>query len=158
MFKQLVKISAGVALAAMLSSVAFAEMVWNRGNSADPESLDPHKVETVYEAHILRDIFEGLVMQDAKAGLIPGAAESWTVSDDGTVYTFKIRENAVWSNGDPVTAEDFVYSFQRLENPETAAAYASMLYVIKNAEAVNTGKAKPEELGVKAIDPKTLEV
>lgn len=158
MFKQLVRVSAGVALAAMLSGVAFAEMVWNRGNSGDPESLDPHKVETVYEAHILRDIFEGLVMQDAKANLIPGAAESWTVSDDGTVYTFKIREDAVWSNGDPVTADDFVYSFQRLENPETAAAYASMLYVIKNAEAVNTGTAKPEEIGVKAIDPKTLEV
>jgi oligopeptide transport system substrate-binding protein len=158
MLKTFAKLAAGVGLAALLASSAFAEMVWNRGNSADPESLDPHKVETVYEAHILRDIFEGLVMQDAKADLIPGAAESWTVSDDGTVYTFKIREDAVWSNGDPVTADDFVYSFQRLQNPETAAAYASMLYVIKNAEAVNTGKAKPEELGVKAIDPKTLEV
>ena len=64
----------------------------------------------------------------------------------------------MWSNGDPVTAEDFVYSFRRLQNPETAAEYASMLYVVKNGEAVNTGKAKPEELGVKAIDAKTLEV
>ena len=102
---------------ALLSSAAFAEMVYNRGNSADPESLDPHKTSTVYEAHILRDIFEGLVMQDAKAELIPGAAESWTVSDDGTVYTFKMREDATWSNGDPVTADDFVYSFRRLEDP-----------------------------------------
>jgi len=97
-------------------------------------------------------------MQDPKAELIPGAAESWTVSDDGTVYTFKIREDAVWSNGDPVTADDFVYAFQRLQNPETAAEYASMLYVVKGAEAVNTGAGKPEEMGVKAIDPKTLEV
>jgi oligopeptide transport system substrate-binding protein len=158
MFKRLVKVSAGVAMAAMLSSAAFAEMVWNRGNSGDPESLDPHKVETVYEAHILRDIFEGLVMQDAKANLIPGAAESWTVSDDGTVYTFKIRENAVWSNGDPVTAQDFVYSFGRLEDPATGAAYASMLYVIKNAEPVNTGAMPPDQIGAKAIDDKTLEV
>ena len=97
-------------------------------------------------------------MQDQKAELIPGAAESWTVSDDGTVYTFKIRADAVWSNGDPVTAEDFVYSFQRLLTPETAAEYASMLYVVKNGEAINKGEMKPEELGVKAIDEKTLEV
>jgi oligopeptide transport system substrate-binding protein len=156
--KSLLKLAAGAALAGLLAGSAFAEMVWNRGNSADPESLDPHKTSTVYEAHILRDLFEGLVMQDAKANLIPGAAESWTVSDDGTVYTFKLRPDAVWSNGDPVTAGDFVYSFQRLENPETGAEYASMLYVIKNGEAVNTGKAKPEEIGVRAIDDKTLEI
>ncbi len=158
MFKQLLRVSAGVALAAILSSAAFAEMVWNRGNSADPESLDPHKTSTVYEAHILRDLFEGLVMQDAKADLLPGAAESWTISDDGTVYTFKLRGDAVWSNGDPVTAEDFVYSFRRLEDPATGAEYASMLYVVKNGEEVNTGAAKPEEIGVKAVDEKTLEV
>jgi oligopeptide transport system substrate-binding protein len=158
MLKSLMKIAAGVALAGLLASSAFAEMVYNRGNSADPESLDPHKTSTVYEAHILRDLFEGLVMQDQKAGLIPGAAESWTVSDDGTVYTFKLRADAVWSNGDPVTAEDFVYSFRRLEDPATAAEYASMLYVIKNAEGVNQTKAKPEEMGVKAVDEKTLEI
>src|SRR3954452_14212459 len=96
------------ALVTIGSAAAFAETVYNRGNSADPESLDPHKTSTVYEAHILRDLFEGLVMQDAKAGLIPGAAASWTISDDGTVYTFKLRPDAVWSNGDPVTADDFV--------------------------------------------------
>jgi len=143
---------------ALAAAPAAAESVYNRGNSADPESLDPHKTSTIYEAHILRDLFEGLVMQDAGADLIPGAAESWTVSDDGTVYTFKIRENAVWSNGDPVTADDFVYSFRRLQDPATAAEYASMLYVVKNGEAVNTGKAKPEELGVRAVDDRTLEV
>ncbi|MFU0507140.1 peptide ABC transporter substrate-binding protein [Pseudaminobacter sp. NGMCC 1.201702] len=137
---------------------AFAEVVYNRGNSADPESLDPHKTSTVYEAHILRDLFEGLVMQDKDANLIPGAAESWTVSDDGKVYTFKLRKDAVWSDGSPVTADDFVYAFRRLENPATGAEYASMLYVVKNGEAVNTGKAKPEELGVRAVDPTTFEV
>src|SRR6266542_2143197 len=148
-----------VAAALALSCLgASAESVWNRGNSADPESLDPHKTSTVYEAHILRDLFEGLVMQDAKSNLIPGAAESWTISPDGKVYTFKLRADAVWSNGEPVTSDDFVYSFRRLQNPETAAEYASMLYVVKNGEAVNKGKAKPEELGVKAIDPKTLEI
>jgi oligopeptide transport system substrate-binding protein len=147
------------ALMLMVASLpAAAEMVYNRGNSADPESLDPHKTSTVYEAHLLRDLFEGLVMQDATAGLIPGAAESWTISPDGTVYTFKLRPDGVWSNGDPVTADDFVYSFRRLQDPATAAEYASMLYVLKNGEEVNTGKAKPETLGVRALDPKTLEV
>ena len=97
-------------------------------------------------------------MQDQNANLIPGAAESWTVSDDGLVYTFKLRKDGVWSDGSPVTADDFVYSLRRLEDPATGAEYASMLYVIKNGEEVNTGKAKPEEMGVKALDPGTLEV
>ncbi|MET0597874.1 MAG: peptide ABC transporter substrate-binding protein [Mesorhizobium sp.] len=141
-----------------LMTPAFAEVVYNRGNSADPESLDPHKTSTVYEAHILRDLFQGLVMQDQKADLIPGAAESWTVSDDGLVYTFKLRQGGTWSDGSPVTADDFVYSFRRLEDPATAAEYASMLYVIKGAEEANTGKGKLEDIAVKAIDPSTLEV
>jgi len=139
-------------------SPALSEVVYNRGNSADPESLDPHKTSTVYEAHILRDLFEGLVMQDQNAELIPGAAESWTISDDGLVYTFKLRPDAVWSDGSPVTADDFVYAFRRLEDPATGAEYASMLYVVKNGEEVNTGKMKPEELAVKAVDPTTFEV
>jgi oligopeptide transport system substrate-binding protein len=137
---------------------SLSEVIYNRGNSADPESLDPHKTSTVYEAHILRDLFEGLVMQDKDANTIPGAAESWTVSDDGTVYTFKLRKDGVWSDGSPVTADDFVYSFRRLLDPATAAEYASMLYVVKNGEEVNTSKVKPEELGVKAVDPTTLEI
>lgn len=158
MLKSLAKLTVGVALAGLIAGSAFAETVWNRGNSADPETLDPHKTSTVYEAHILRDIFEGLVMQDATADLIPGAAESWTVSDDGAVYTFKLRADGKWSNGDPVVADDFVYAFRRLENPETAAEYASMLYVVKNGEAVNKGEMKPEEIGVRAVDARTLEV
>src|SRR5688572_8601471 len=158
MYRSFTRLTAGIALATLLASGAFAEVVYNRGNSADPESLDPHKTSTVYEAHILRDIFEGLVMQDSKAELIPGAAESWTVSDDGTVYTFKMRAGATWSNGDPVTADDFVYSFRRLQDQATGAEYASMLYVIKNAEAINKGEMKTEELGVRAVDPQTLEI
>ncbi|MGE0212764.1 MAG: peptide ABC transporter substrate-binding protein [Parvibaculaceae bacterium] len=139
-------------------SAASAEVVYNRGNSADPESLDPHKTSTVYEANILRDLFMGLVVQDAGADLVPGAAESWTVSPEGNVYTFKLRQGATWSDGTPVTADDFLFSFRRLVDPATAAEYASMLYVVKNGEAVNKGKAKPEDLGVKAIDAGTLEV
>ena len=139
-------------------SAASAEVVYNRGNSADPESLDPHKTSTIYEANILRDLFMGLVVQDSKADLLPGAAESWTISPEGNVYTFKLRQGATWSDGSPVTADDFVFSFRRLVDPATAAEYASMLYVVKNGEAVNKGEAKPEELGVKAVDAGTLEV
>lgn len=158
MLRVIPKVVLGIALAGALTGLASAEMVYNRGNSAEPETLDPSKASTTYEAHLLRDLFEGLVMPDAKAHLIPGVAESWTVSDDGIVYTFKLRADASWSNGDPVTANDFVYSFQRLEDPNTAAAYASMLYVVKNAQAVNSGTMKREEMGVRAIDAKTLEI
>ncbi len=137
---------------------AFAEIVYNRGSAAEPESVDPHKTSTVYEANILRDLFQGLVMQDDKTNLIPGAAESWTVSDDGTVYTFKLRKNGLWSDGSPVTAEDFVFAFHRLEDPATGAEYASMLYPVKGAEDFNTKKGKAEDMGVKAIDANTLEI
>ncbi len=121
---------AGSTMLLMTATGAFAEVVYNRGSAATPESLDPHKTATTYEADILREIFMGLVAQDAKAELIPGAAESWSVSDDGTVYTFKLRQGATWSNGDPVTAADFVFAFQRLQDPTTAAEYASMLYPV----------------------------
>jgi oligopeptide transport system substrate-binding protein len=142
----------------VLAAPAYAEVVYNRGSAAEPESVDPHKTSTVYEAHILRDMFLGLVTEDAMSEVIPGAAESWTVSDDGLVYTFKLRQGATWSDGSPVTADDFVFAFQRLQDPATAAEYASMLQKVKNAKEVNTGKAKPEDLGVKAIDANTLEI
>jgi oligopeptide transport system substrate-binding protein len=144
-------------LAPMTAMPAVAEMVWNRGNSADPASLDPHKTSIINEAHIIKDLFEGLVVENVVADPVPGMAESWTISDDGTVYTFKLRD-AVWSNGDPVTADDFVYSFRRLLDPATGAEYASMLYVVKGAEDANGGNAPLDQVGVRAIDAKTLEV
>ena len=151
--------AAGLAVLFMALGSANAEVVYNRGNSADPESLDPHKTSTVYEGHILRDLFQGLVMQDAKAELIPGAAESWTVSDDGKVYTFKLRPDAVWSNGDAVTAHDFVYSFQRLLNPETAAEYAGHALPDQGRQGGEwTPRPHPKPWAVKAIDDKTLEI
>lgn len=107
---------------------------------------------------ILHHIFETLVGFRDDLTIGPVLAESWETSEDGKTYTFKLRENAAWSDGSPVTAEDFVYSFRRLEDPATGAEYASMLYPIANAEEVNSGKAKPEELGVKAVDARTLEV
>ena len=158
MKKAFLKLAAGVALGAVLSSGAFAQVVYNRGNDTDPVSLDQHKTSTVAEAHLLRDLYEGLVVYDTQANVIPGVAESWEVSDDGLVYTFNLREDARWSNGDPVTADDFVFAFRRIQDPETAAGYANILYPIKNAEAINTGEMEPEELGVRAVDDQTLEV
>jgi oligopeptide transport system substrate-binding protein len=149
---------AGTTMLAMTATGAFAEMVLNRGNSADPESLDPHKTSTVYEANILRDLFTGLTAQDAKAEVVPGAAESWTVSPDGKTYTFKLRADGKWSDGSPVTANDFVFSWRRLVDPATAAEYAYMLSPVVNADDITGGKKKPEELGVKAVDDMTFEI
>ncbi|KAB2703001.1 peptide ABC transporter substrate-binding protein, partial [Brucella intermedia] len=80
---------------------------------------------------LLRDLYEGLVTEDGKGELIPGVAQSWDISSDGLTYTFRLRDNAKWSNGDPVTAGDFQFTFRRLMDPKTAAGYASMLFVIK---------------------------
>jgi oligopeptide transport system substrate-binding protein len=146
------------ALCALVSTSAFAGGTWNRGANGDVQSLDPHKTATVEEANILRDLFMGLVTEDADGNLLPGAAESWTVSPDGKSYVFKLRKDDVWSDGTPVTANDFVFSWRRVVDAKTASEYASMAYPVLNAEQVNSGKAKPEEMGVKAVDANTLEV
>ncbi len=145
-------------MATLVAPTANAQITYHRGNTADPETLDPHKTSTVYEAHVLRDVFEGLVIHNAKGEIIPGVAESWTSSKDNLVHTFKFRPNAKWSNGDAVKASDFVFAYRRIMNPETGAKYAKVLFALKNAEAVNKGKAKPEEIGVKALNDQTLEV
>lgn len=137
---------------------ALAETVLHKGNGGEPQTLDPAHTSINVEEFILKDLFEGLTIYDAGGKIIPGAAESWTVSPDGTVYTFKIRAGAAWSNGDPVTADDFVYSFRRVEDPKEAAGYANILFPIKNAEAINGGKAPVDTLGAKAVDAKTLEL
>ena len=127
----------GTTMLVMTATGAFAESVWNRGANSDVQSLDPHKTSTVEEANILRDLFIGLVAQDQDANLIPGAAESWTVSPDGKVYTFKMRAGATWSDGSPVTAGDFVFSWRRVVNPATGSEYASMAFPVLNAEEIN---------------------
>ena len=128
-----------------------------RGNGTEVASLDPHKVEGVPESHVLRDLMEGLVIQDAEGNTIPGVAESWS-TDDNKTFTFKIRKDAKWSNGDPVTAQDFEYSFKRATDPNTASPYAWYIEYtkMKNAEAVVAGKKDSDELGVKATDDHTL--
>ena len=128
-----------------------------RGNAAEPNTLDPSLVDAVWEMDILLDLLVGLMMLDENARPIPGMAESWTTSPDGLTWTFKLRE-ALWSDGKPVTAEDFVFAWQRLLDPKTAAIYAYFLYLIKNAEAINNGKLPPAALGAKAIDARTIQL
>lgn len=150
--------TAMVFAAGMTAMPALAEVVYNRGNDTDPTTLDHHKTTTVAEGNLMRDLYEGLVVQNNKAEVVPGVAESWEISDDGLVYTFKLREDAKWSNGDTVKASDFVFAYQRIQNPETAAPYANMLYPILNAEAINKGEMEVSELGAKALDDHTLEI
>lgn len=149
---------AGAALFALMATTALADITLNRGSAADPESLDPHKTSTTYEADLLRDLFTGLMAQDKDAKVIPGAAESYVMSADGKTYTFKLRADGKWSDGSPVTAKDFVFSWQRVVNADTASEYAYMLAPVVNAEDITAKKKKPEELGVKAIDDYTFEV
>ena len=123
----------------------------------EPESLDPHKCSSTYAFNYLRNMIEGLTVLDAKGQAQPAAAKSWDVSPDGMKYIFHLRENK-WSNGEKVTAHDFVYAWQRVLNPQFASIYAFMLYPVKGAEAYNAGKITVEKLGVKALDDKTFQV
>jgi len=145
-------------MAALAPVAAQAEMVLNRGNGSEPGSLDPQIAEDVPASHILRDLYEGLVGEEASGKIVPGEAESWKVSEDGLTYTFKIRDDAKWTNGAPVTAGDFVYAWQRAVDPKTGSEYSFLLAPIKNADDITSGKMEPKELGAKAIDDKTLEV
>jgi oligopeptide transport system substrate-binding protein len=122
-------------------------MIWHRGELGDPGSLDPHKATTLIESNILDELFEGLVTLNARGEIIPGAAASWTVDPTGTVYDFRLRPDARWSNGDRVTAEDFVFAFRRLMAPVTGAPYANILYTLKNAGRINKSELPLEALG-----------
>jgi oligopeptide transport system substrate-binding protein len=130
------------------------------GNGGEPKSLDPHLVTGDVEHRVIGAFLEGLTSLDlATMDVIPATAESWTVSDAGTVYTFTIRDTARWSNGDPVTAHDFVYAWRRILSPGLAAEYAYMLYPIANAEEYHAGRITDfGEVGARAIDDRTLEV
>ncbi|RLM26933.1 oligopeptide ABC transporter substrate-binding protein OppA [Brenneria alni] len=130
-----------------------------RNNGAEVVSLDPHKIEGVPESNVSHDLLEGLVISDVNGQAIPGVAENWD-NYEFKVWTFHLRKDARWSNGDPVTAQDFVYSWQRLADPKTASPYASYLQYghLLNIDDIIAGKKSPDALGVKAINDHTLEV
>jgi oligopeptide transport system substrate-binding protein len=127
-----------------------------RGNGPDPDSLDPHKARSTESMTVLRDLFEGLTRLDKHAVTVPAAAASWTVSDDGRIYTFKLRPGVRWSNGDPLVAEDFVAGLRRLVDPATASQYAQVIDVIVNAPDIVAGKKPPDSLGIAAPDENTV--
>ena len=136
-----------------LAPMASAETVYRIGNVGDPGSLDPAQISASYEDRVVGDMFMGLVTEAADGSVVPGAAESWTIDDDGRSYTFKLR-NHKWSDGAPVTAEDFVLALRRVVDPGSAAPYAFQLYPILNAEKLNSGALQGmEQLGVSAEGP-----
>ncbi|YCI83240.1 oligopeptide ABC transporter substrate-binding protein OppA [Enterobacteriaceae bacterium] len=163
-------VAAGVFSALMAGNVAMAANVpagvqlaekqtLVRNNGSEVQSLDPHKIEGVPESNINRDLFEGLLVTDVDGHPSAGVAEKWD-NKDFKVWTFHLRKDAKWSNGEPVTAQDFVYSWQRLADPNTASPYESYLQYghIANIDDIIAGKKPATELGVKAIDDHTLEV
>ncbi len=148
----------GAVLAAVLAAAdANAAMVLDRGNGAEPKSLDPHFIDLIPETNILGDLLTGLTTLDSSAHPIPGAALSWDVSADGKNWTFHLRKET-WSDGTPVTAHDFVFAWQRLLDPKTGAFYAYNLWVVKNANAISAGKMPASALGVSAPDDSTFVV
>lgn len=129
-----------------------------RGNGGEPGSLDPARAEGVHAFNVISDLYEGLLTLDASGDIVPGVAESWTVSGDGLTYTFRLRDDARWSDGVPVLAEHFVAGMRRTLIPETGSAYAALLYPIDNAEAVASGDLPATELGVWAERGNTLSI
>ena len=139
-------------------------MTYNLGS--DPKTLDPALNNAVDGAIVLVNAFEGLYKLDDNQKAVPGVAESYDLSEDGTVYTFHLKKDLKWSNGDPIKASDFEYAWKRVLNPETAAEYAYQMSYIKGADEYNQTKdidgdgkiGTADDVGVKAIDDNTLEV
>lgn len=128
------------------------------GNLAEPQELDPQLISAYTDQNIAVALFEGLCALDEQTSQpVPAAAERWEVSADGLVYTFHLRASARWSNGDPLVASDFVASWRRVLAPSLAAEYAYLLYPLRNAAALNSGKlTDPAALGAEALDDRTL--
>jgi len=129
-----------------------------RGNGEEPQTLDPHQAESVPSANILRDLFEGLTTEAPAGDIIPGAAIRWNISRDARTYTFYLRRDMLWSNGDPLTADDFVFSLRRAASPATASPSATMLLPIQNAREVLANELPLEDLGIALLDKYTLQI
>lgn len=155
-------LAGGVALGPLLAScggsagVAGGPPILRRGTSDEPRTLDPHFVPGNAGAALVYDMFEGLVSVDAEGKVIPGLAQSWTLSDDQLTYTFTLRPDLKWSDGKPLTAEDFVYSFRRCVDPAAPTLGGRGLASLKNYRPISRKQAPVESLGVSAPDAKTL--
>ncbi|HLZ65986.1 MAG TPA: peptide ABC transporter substrate-binding protein [Aliidongia sp.] len=141
----------------LATTAAHADSVLRRANEAEPESLDPQKTTGLYESNIERDLFIGLLTLDPEMKVVPGVAERWETSADKKVWTFHLRHDAKWSNGDPLTSADFLYSFRRLVDPKTAASATEQVRDLVNAEEIIAGKEKDlTKLGIAAPDSYTV--
>jgi len=140
------------------SSAAKQPVVLKRGLGGQPGSLDPQRAEDAFSYDVLRDLYEGLVISNPEGEVVPAAATAWRIDAAGTRYTFELRSDARWSNGDPVIAADFVAGLQRAMNPATASGAADLLRAIRNAPEVLAGKIPVTQLGVRAVDDHTLEI
>jgi oligopeptide transport system substrate-binding protein len=134
------------------------EQIVHRGNGEEPETLDPHLAQGVPSSHILRDLFEGLTTESADGKVVPGAALRWNISRDARTYTFYLRRDLQWSNGAPLTVEDFIFSLRRALDPETASNAARTLLPIQNAREVLAGELPVEDLGVSMLDEFTMQI
>ncbi|MBY6030273.1 peptide ABC transporter substrate-binding protein [Halomonas sp. DP8Y7-1] len=139
-------------LAAVIAAPAMAETL-DLGVTGELASFDTSQISGgIWESQILMDVYEGLVKKSPEGKVLPGMASDWQVSEDGKTWTFSLREDARWSDGEPVTAEDFVFGWRHLLDPANASKYAYMLYPLVNAREVNTGELALEELGVESRD------
>lgn len=155
----LVVISLLVGMAGCKKAEPKVEQVLKYNVGAEPQYFDPRKATGIPEFTMLLNLFDGLMRYNTQGQLEPSVAESYTVSEDKLVWTFKIRKTAKWSNGDPLTAQDFEYSWKTALSPELASEYSYQLYYIKNGEKYNSGEiTNPDEVGVKALDDYTLQV
>ena len=143
------EIPAGVRLAAKQELV--------RQNGTEVDSLDIAQIQTVQASNVANDLYEGLTSRNTSSKVVPGVAERWKQTSP-TTWVFTLRKDARWSNGDPVTAEDFVYSWQRTVDPKTATQYGLFLAFLKNGNEIMAGKMPVSALGIKALDKYTLQI
>lgn len=144
-------------LAGLIAGSASAAVL-RKGNGPEVDSLDPQRARGVPAANVLRDLYEGLVDTAPDGRLRPAAAQGWTLSEDGRAYTFELRENLRWSNGDALTAEHFAAGLRRAVDPATASQYGQLLAPIRHAEAIRRGERAPAELGVEVLGPRRLRI
>ena len=160
MIKKLISFAFVIIMIITSSFVLHAEnnKILHRGNGTEPDTLDPHLASGSWEGNIINDLFIGLYTKDEHGAPIEGSALDYKKSSNGLVYNFYLRKDHFWSDGEKVTAHDYVEGFKRVMNPETASQYASLLYLIKNAKEINTGKLDVNSLGVKALNDYELEI
>lgn len=166
MLQKLIKRLSIVFVALVLVNVAISPLVVANANensinlsiSSEPPTIDPALGTDTTSGAVIDNVFEGLTAVTPDGEIVPAAAESWDVSEDGLTYTFHLRENGKWSNGDPVVAGDFEYGWKRVLNPETISERAEFLYSIEGAEAYNQSEGAVEDVKITAVDDYTLEV